>query len=387
MGTQLKINEGSNYMAHNLNFNEQLQRYSMFSAGQSAVWHDLGQRTPETVRWDEAIKAALLDYTVVKRPLYMAQGDIGGAVTDAAYSEVPGVFGTFREDTDAFLGTVGAGYSIVQPARAFEFVDTLLGAINGAHYETAGSLGLGERMWCMARVPQGDVLVAGVDPLVNYLLFVTSFDGTLANIAKIVKTRVVCQNTVQAALGEMTSQWSWKHSKNVDGAMAKAKDVVQTVVKDSKALNDVLTRLARKPLTKDTMTTILDRLFPQAVDAADKVSTRRDAVLLKVLELFESNDKNAFPEFRGTAYNLFNAFTEYGDHHANVRITEGRKGLTESRIRSENAMFGKIAERKQGAVAVIDEVMADVAEVIVPTTFDLGNDSDFATWFNNQTKS
>ena len=62
------------------------------------------------------------------------------------------------------------------------------------------------------------------------------------------------------------------------------------------------------------MKTVLDRLFPGKKDENGKSSTRNDNILADVLRCYESNDRNQFPEQRGTAYNLLNAVTEYTDH-------------------------------------------------------------------------
>lgn len=80
--------------------------------------------------------------------------------------------------------------------------------------------------------------------------------------------------------------------------------------------------------------------------------------MLEVANLYESNDNNAFPEIRGTAYNLLNAVTEYTDHHSGVRQTERRSGMTQDQIRAENAMFGTGAALKEDALEIILETTA-----------------------------
>ena len=64
----------------------------------------------------------------------------------------------------------------------------------------------------------------------------------------------------------------------------------------------------------------------------EESSTRRDGVLAEILRLYEMNDGNAFPQFRGSAYNLLNAVTEYTDHFRNPN--------GDPKARAESAMFG-----------------------------------------------
>ncbi len=344
-------------MAHDLNFNESLGRHAFFGA-KTPAWHGLGKIVDKVLTWREAIVEAGLNYTVQKRPIF-----------DASQRALPGFMGTFRADTDGFLGIVGDRYQIVQPKDAFTFVDILLGNVDGAHYETAGALGAGERMWCMARVPGGDIDVMSMgDKHLQYLLFTTSFDGSLANTAKLVQTRVVCANTVARALGEKGAEWRWKHTENVAGRLKAASSVVQTAIQSSKDLESALTLLARKQMTPEVTGGILDRLFPPT----GQKQTRHDKIVMKVLELFESNDQNAFPAVRGTAYNMFNAITEYADHHRGVRVTEARKGVDQNIIRAENAMFGDGAKLKASALAVITDMVKGLPDkptktISVPT--------------------
>ena len=56
-----------------------------------------------------------------------------------------------------------------------------------------------------------------------------------------------------------------------------------------------------------------------------KSSKQRDTLVDSVLALYEINDNNAFPEQRGTAFNLLNAITNHVDH---------------SKSTPESAMFG-----------------------------------------------
>jgi len=91
---------------------------------------------PKTAR--EAIEAAGLDYTVVKKPLGLKTG-----LKQESYS-------TVRTDTGDILGVVGENYEPVQNINAFTFFDTLV-ADEEAVYETAGVFGKGECVWILAK--------------------------------------------------------------------------------------------------------------------------------------------------------------------------------------------------------------------------------------------
>ena len=66
--------------------------------------------------------------------------------------------------------------------------------------ETAGVLSYGRRVWGLARVNDGAEIIGG-DVVRPYVLLGTSYDGTMATVAKFTSVRVVCHNTITAALG------------------------------------------------------------------------------------------------------------------------------------------------------------------------------------------
>ena len=71
----------------------------------------------------------------------------------------------------------------------------------------------------------------------------------------------------------------------------------------------------------------MDKLFPQRKDEkGEKVdTTRRTNILRDILTLYDDNDGNAFPEQRGTAYNLLNSITNYVDHERSSKGGIGRE--------------------------------------------------------------
>jgi hypothetical protein len=118
------------------------------------------------------------------------------------------------------------------------------------------------------------------------------------------------------------------------------------------SLEEKLNILAARKVTKETFVAVLDALFPpseaekEAVSAAAQAAaTRRADKLAEIAGLFKSNDNNAFPEVKGSAYNLLNAITEYTDHFAGNDNT-----------RAKSAMFGAGNDLKEQALEVILEM-------------------------------
>jgi phage/plasmid-like protein (TIGR03299 family) len=189
-------------MAHNLFYNEQTDKVSFFSVKEKA-WHGLGQIVADYPTSAEAIRYAGLDYTVEKRPLFTnaLNNDLTGFDPDFATSklDVPAFFATVRNDNDSVLGVVGKDYEVVQNADAFQFFDAIVGGGDGIKYETAGALGKGERIFITAKLPDY-IKVGKQDMIEQYLFLTTSHDGFGSITAAFTPTRIVCNNTLNAAL-------------------------------------------------------------------------------------------------------------------------------------------------------------------------------------------
>jgi phage/plasmid-like protein (TIGR03299 family) len=314
--------------------------------GNQAAWHNLGQIVTAAVSWDEAMRLAHLDWAVVKEQLQSTQGELVSA------------WGVFREDTRQFLGAVGSAYHPMQNRYIFDMLDSLLEAESGSHYESAGALGSGERVFVLAKVA-ADFCIKGTDDMhKTYLLGVTAHDGSMASRFMLTDERVVCANTLNAALSrDGHSALAITHTKNADKKLAQAKKLIASSHESAMNLQKKLDTLAERQLEKSALVSIIDRLFKKEAEQEkeQELSKHSEKVMLKVLELFESNDNNAFPQIRGTAYNLLNAFTQFYDHENPVQMTQARKDarVSESTVRSESALVGLNASRKQDVLDII----------------------------------
>ncbi len=329
----------------------------------SPAWHKLGQLVAGARSWDDARELAGLNWTVGKEPLY-----------DSFGVELP-QFGIFRQDNRQFLGAVGDVYEPCQNEQAFSFVDALLEANGGTHYDSAGALRNGKIIWVSARVPSADIEPIKGDVHQSYLLFTTSHDGSGKIKALITRTRVVCMNTLSSALSSAEGVLAIKHTKTSMDRLEHAKKLVRNVQMDSELLKEKLAALAARKLTREAAESIFTRLFPIAKEQA--AQTRRNNVLADILSLYERNDGGSFPQVAGTAYGLLNAVTNYTDHSRTIRLTDSRGDMSAEQARAESSIFGSGSQLKSQALEVILEEtngapVHHVAETIYPTAPSFG---------------
>lgn len=326
---------------------------AMFCVGdRKAAWHELGQRTGAVVTWAEALKLAKLDWQVQLIDMYSRN-----PVTTHV-EKMDGYKGVWRvsQGEQKQLGIVGDGFVPIQNEPMFAFVDALLQAHDGAHYETAGALGNGETVWCLARIPGADWKIGDTkDQHKTYLLCGNGHAGNMSYFYKLVDERVVCENTLAMALGESGQVGRIRHTKSAHDRLEMARKVMPAIVMSAQALGKKMNALAQRRMTKDSMVAVLNRLFPENKETENQ--GRRSATLTRVLELFEHNNGGAIPEIAGTAYNLLNAVTEYTDHFRSARVTATKQaqGQTTAQVRAEGALFGTGEALKTQALAVITE--------------------------------
>ena len=182
-------------MSHGITTSDQ-----MFSVRQ-VPWHGLGvvlEEYPKSI--DEALAKAGLgwkvthgDVLVVKAPEWT---DDFGIKHPAELIPAKGFKANLREDTGEVLGIVSDEYEVVDNRAAFAFLDALISS--DLHFETAGSLWGGRRVWVLARLPE--FVELGGDRSATYVYVANSHDGSMAVTAAATPIRIVCANTLGAAL-------------------------------------------------------------------------------------------------------------------------------------------------------------------------------------------
>ena len=258
-------------------------------------WHDLGTALEHPKTAKEAIEKAGLDYTVMKMPLELNPG-----LKQDAYA-------TFRTDTHEILGFVNKSYEPIQNINAFTFFDDLI-AENEAIYETAGVLGKGECVWILAKLP-GFINVHGNDIVNKYLLLTNSHDGKAHVRVKLTPIRVVCNNTLTAAL-QGAGEVQINHTPNAVKALEQASTLLGLANYLYEQLSAVFNGMAARKITTEQLREYVQALVPDNEEAENTARTAR--IRNSVLRLHDSGRGAHLA--RGTLWGAFNSVAEYTDH-------------------------------------------------------------------------
>ena len=309
----------------------------MFVVGdRDAAWHKLGRRADNAVSWREAMQLAGLDWTVSKRRLAASIPN----TLPVEYAQVD-AYGIFRDTDNQFLGAVGERYAPIQNRDAFDFVDTLLEADSGCHYDSAGALGQGERIWCSARVPFDFAVADAQDVHQTYLLFSTSHDGQTSATCMLTTVQVVCANTLRAATMGTGEFVRIRHTKTAGERLGQAARLMQGIGATVSKLAEKLNKLQAIAASDELRDKWLERLFPlQVVNGAPSMTARRKAIVGEILTLADiGRNATGTPSVKGTAYGLLCALTEYADYYRSVKGGNGDVAQLQAR-RAETALFG-----------------------------------------------
>ena len=318
-------------MAHNIHLNEQTGKHSFFSVKEKA-WHGLGQIVSEYPTSAEAIQFAGLDYRVEKRRLFTfdSGNSFGNSDTVKPTVEVPSYYATVRGDNDAVLGLVGKDYQVVQNRDAFSFFDAIVGG-EGIQYETAGALGKGERLFVTAKLP--DYIRVGSDDLIEkYLFLTTSYDGFGAITAAFTPVRIVCQNTLNAALHNHTNSIKIRHTANAQQRLQQAHKLMGITNTLSSELEELFNQWTKVPITDSEVKKLIQLALAPGKEALQGLGTERKELLStqfqnvceQAFQYALSNPTQQIQTAKGTLFGAYNAVTGYYQNVRNYKDGEAK---------------------------------------------------------------
>jgi phage/plasmid-like protein (TIGR03299 family) len=295
----------------------------MFSV-RSMPWHGLGvvlDEYPHSI--DDALDKAGLgwkvthsDVLIVKTPEWT---DDFGTSHPAHLVAAKGFKANLREDTGDVLGIVSDEYEVVDNRDAFRFLDALIGS--ELHFETAGSLWGGRRVWCLARLPE--YVELGGDPSGIYIYVANSHDGSMAVTAAVTPIRIVCANTLGAALRQAEHganaqrTFRFRHTGNLQTKFAEARQVLGMTIDYEQQYKAVADRLAREAISETALERrVLRHLWVIDEDTGTRARANRERAIEHVLATFRGRGLagDTTGNSPGSKWVAFNAIAEHLDY-------------------------------------------------------------------------
>jgi phage/plasmid-like protein (TIGR03299 family) len=308
------------------------------------AWHRLGVVVDGTLPAREAFRVANADFQVAARPVF-----------NADMQEIPGYQAITRMDTGSTLSVMTETYTPIQNEALIRIAEALHEDIN---MDAVCVLSDGKKVTFTARIrgAEGDVVPG--DPVQQYLIGCTSHDGSIPFQLLFSPIRVVCKNTLSAALGMASNQRHRnnairiRHTKNADNLIQRLPELVDIRRQQFLGGLEELKQMAATPCSMMQFRQYIHMVFADQLEGTvNNIRGDKGTARPKILEdlpawaslqrKFEGDaigyDLSAS---RGTAWSAYQAVTEYISHESG-RSKDKREA---TRQRLESMYWGKNSE-------------------------------------------
>ena len=313
------------------------------------AWHRLGVVVDGTLSAREAFRVANADFHVAGRPVF-----------DADMQPIAGYQAITRMDTGRTLSVMTETYTPIQNESLIRIAEALHEDIN---MDAVCVLSDAKKVTFTARVrgAEGDVVPG--DPVQQYLIGCTSHDGSIPFQLLFSPIRVVCQNTLSAALGMVGSQRHShqsiriRHTKNADRLIQRLPELIDVRKRQFIGGLDELRHMASTSCTMAQFRQYISSVFADQLQGTvnekrgDKSSARPKVledlpVWHSVLRKFEGNSIGSdLLSGRGTAWSAYQAVTEYISHESG----RANDPMNAMRQRFESIYWGSASDRLTAA--------------------------------------
>lgn len=266
-----------------------------------ATWNSVGYDVSKAQDLGQVLQTSGLDYDVMKMPLALA-GD--------SNTVVPNRFVTARPEGDGLhlYDVVSDKFEIVQNRDAFDFVNFMGSDVR---FVKAGETQSG-MVYIIGALPEVNILGDAFTP---FVLFRNGFSGKVKITACICPLRIVCQNQFNFSFQNVQNTIMVRHVQNAEIKLEEAKQVLKMSADYMTKLNEEAEKYASWNMSEFEIRRVTDMLFPIPKDAKETMNPFK----LKRLEeqkarFIAAHDADDNANFKGTAWGLINAYTDFITH-------------------------------------------------------------------------
>ena len=222
---------------------------------------------------------------------------------------------------------------------------------SGIKYETAGALGNGERIFITAKLP--DIIRVGRnDDIEQYIFLTTSHDGSGSIMAAFTPVRIVCNNTLNAAIRNHSNAVYIKHTANAEDKLKEAARIISISHNTAEMLETVFNKWAKVRVSDaETKKLIQLAMAPNAEvfkaiaedSTAFEFSRQYEDICGQVFDYAFASETQQMQTTAGTLYGAFNAVTGF---YQNVQ------DFKSDNHRLKSIMFGTALDRTKKAFEI-----------------------------------
>lgn len=268
-------------------------------------WSNLGTNVSNCDTIEDVLYEANLNWNVEGRPIY----DVNG-------QPIPGFLANTRTSDNEVLGIVTPRYEIVQNIDAFDFINNL--TKDGLKFEMAGTGKRGKQIWILAKLPNDRDILG--DAFNNYIVFTNAHDGTGAVKVCMTPIRVFCSNCLNLAFRNADRIWSARHSLQIGAKIEEAKTALLMADRYMDELAIQADILANTKISDSQIEQTLLKINNIDNLGSNSLSNRKMNNFYEQLDTFKQYyDMADIRQFKGTAWGVINAATDFADHASPMR--------------------------------------------------------------------
>jgi phage/plasmid-like protein (TIGR03299 family) len=179
-------------------------------------------------------------------------------------------------------------------------------------------LGKGERIFITAKLPQY-IRVSKDDLIEKYLFLTTSHDGMGSITAAFTPIRIVCNNTLNAALKNCSNSVKIRHTQSAKDRLEQAHKVMDISNKLSEQLEGIFNHWAKVTIRDEEVKKLIEQALAPNKEVLHHLKEKRRELLstcyknmcATALEYAFSSPSQQTETTRGTLIGAYNAITGY----------------------------------------------------------------------------
>lgn len=285
-------------MAHEIHENDSIAYVG------AKPWHGLGKEVSpdDCYSVSACFKHSGLDWEVFQSNLYTSKATPVDA--RANYRMIDG--------KQHILGVVGKNYTPLQNVSAFNFFQPWLDK-KEVKFETAGSLFNGRKVWVLGRVAMENYSIVKNDEVQPLVLLSNSHDGSSAIRVGFTPVRVVCDNTLSAAIrGGSSRLIRIRHTANMKQNLEVLQSTMNIAKQNFEASVEQYRYLASKCYNQADIKKYVHQLLK--VDPTEEISTRMNNIVDDIINRIEYGKNQDIDGVRGTWWAAAMGYNEYINH-------------------------------------------------------------------------
>ena len=309
------------------------------------AWHGQGVVTPGTLPAREAFETADALFSVEKRELsYPVVQSCDSIIdTDLPYfhedmQQPAGVFGVVRTDSQALLGVVTKQYEIVQNESLLRMAEFIR---DEADMDCVIVLSDGAKVCFTATLRGAETDIVPGDTVKRRIVGYLGHDGKTGCGAKFTNIRVVCQNTLTAALSGTGASSSITHKGTANANFDALINSIDVSRQDFVTECELMREFSRTAMSMSAFNDYVDQVYD--VNEGDILRKRQ-----KLEQAFRVGYGSEFASF--SLWNGFNAITQ-------LETSTRNQTAAKSRAQFARGTFGLGAQISKKAFSIAQDLV------------------------------